>query len=71
MFNLNNNINNVILGVAIVLIGQLINVNYENSLGAVFIIAPIWTAGLILIIGGIVDGIRQMVVPKKRKRARM
>ena len=45
MFNLNNNINNVILGVAIVLIGQLINVSYENSLGAVFIIAPIWTAG--------------------------
>lgn len=71
MFNLNNNINNVILGVAIVLIGQLINVSYENSLGAVFVIAPIWTAGLILIIGGIVDGIRQMVMPKKRKRARM
>ena len=71
MFNLNNNINNVILGVAIVLIGQLINVSYENSLGAVFIIAPIWTAGLILIIGGIVDGTRQTVMPKKRKRARM
>ena len=71
MFNLNNNINNVILGVAIVLIGQLINVSYENSLGAVFIIAPIWTAGLILIIGGIVDGIRQTVMPKKHKRARM
>lgn len=71
MFNLSNNINNVILGVAIVLIGQLINVSYENSLGAVFIIAPIWTAGLILIIGGIVDGIRQTVMPKKRKRARM
>lgn len=71
MFNLSNNINNVILGVAIVLIGQLINVSYENSLGAVFIIAPIWTAGLILIIGGIVDGIRQTVMPKKHKRARM
>lgn len=71
MFNLSNNINNVILGVAFLLIGQLINVSYENSLGIVFIIGPVWTAGLILIIGGIVDGIRQMVMPKKRKRARM
>ena len=71
MFNLNNNINNVILGVAIVLIGQLINVSYENSLGAVFIIAPIWMAGLILIVGGIVDSIRNAIVPKKHKRARM
>lgn len=71
MFNLSNNINNVILGVAFLLIGQLINVNYENSLGIVFVIGPVWTAGLILIIGGIVDGIRQMVMPKKRKRARM
>lgn len=71
MFNLNNNINNIILGVAIVLIGQLINISYENSLGAVFIIAPIWMAGLILIIGGIVDSIRQAIAPKKRKRARM
>ncbi len=71
MFNLSNNINNIILGVAFLLIGQLINVNYENSLGIVFVIGPVWTAGLILIIGGIVDGIRQMVMPKKRKRARM
>lgn len=71
MFNLSNNINNVILGVAFLLIGQLINVSYENSLGIVFVIGPVWTAGLILIIGGIVDGIRQMVMPKKRKRARM
>lgn len=71
MFNLSNNINNVILGVAFLLIGQLINVSYENSLGIVFVIGPVWTAGLILIIGGIVDGIRQTVMPKKRKRARM
>lgn len=71
MFNLSNNINNVILGVAFLLIGQLINISYENSLGIVFVIGPVWTAGLILIIGGIVDGIRQMVMPKKRKRARM
>lgn len=70
MFNLNNNINNIILGVAVLLIGQLINVEYENSLGAVFIIAPVWTTGLILIIGGIVDGIRQAMKPK-RKRARV
>lgn len=71
MFNLSNNINNVILGVAFLLIGQLINVSYENSLGIVFVIGPVWTAGLILIIGGIVDSIRQAIVPKKRKRARM
>lgn len=71
MFNLSNNINNVILGVAFLLIGQLINVSYENSLGIVFVIGPVWTAGLILIIGGIVDGIRQAIAPKKRKRARM
>lgn len=70
MFNFSNNINNIILGVAIVLIGQLINVNTQDSLGAVFIIAPVWTAGLILIVGGIVDGIRQAVMPKKR-RARL
>lgn len=70
MFNFSNNINNIILGVAIVLIGQLININTQDSLGAVFIIAPVWTAGLILIIGGIVDGIRQAVMPKK-KRARL
>lgn len=71
MFNLSNNINNVILGVAFLLIGQLININYENSLGIVFVIGPVWTAGLILIIGGIVDSIRQAIAPKKRKRARM
>lgn len=71
MFNLSNNINNVILGVAFLLIGQLINVSYENSLGIVFVIGPVWTAGLILIIGGIVDSIRQAIAPKKRKRARM
>lgn len=71
MFNLSNNINNVILGVAFLLIGQLINVNYENSLGIVFVIGPVWTAGLFLIVGGIVDGIRQAIAPKKRKRARM
>lgn len=67
MFNFSNNINNIILGVSIVLIGQLINVNTQDSLGAVFIIAPVWTAGLILIIGGIIDGIRQAVMPKKRR----
>ena len=71
MFNLSNNINNVILGVAFLLIGQLINVSYENSLGIVFIIGPVWTAGLFLIVGGIVDSIRQAIAPKKRKRARM
>nr|DAJ52639.1 MAG TPA: Phosphoinositide-interacting protein family [Caudoviricetes sp.] len=71
MFNLSNNINNVILGVAFLLIGQLINVSYENSLGIVFVIGPVWTAGLILIIGGIVDGIRNAMKPKRRKRARM
>lgn len=71
MFNLNNNINNVILGIAFLLIGQLINVSYENSLGIVFVIAPVWTAGLILIVGGIVDGIRQAMQPKRRKRARV
>lgn len=71
MFNLSNNINNVILGVAFLLIGQLINVNYENSLGAVFVIGPVWTVGLFLIVGGIVDSIRNAIVPKKRKRARM
>lgn len=71
MFNLSDNMSNVLMGVAFLLIGQLININYENSLGAVFVIGPVWTVGLILIIGGIVDGIRQMVMPKKRKRARM
>lgn len=71
MFNLSNNINNVILGVAFLLIGQLININYENSLGAVFIIGPVWTVGLFLIVGGIVDGIRNVMKPKRRKRARM
>lgn len=71
MFNLSNNINNVILGVAFLLIGQLINVSYENSLGIVFVIGPVWTAGLILIVGGIVDGIRNAMKPKRRKRARM
>lgn len=71
MFNLSNNINNVILGIAFLLIGQLININYENSLGAVFVIGPVWTVGLFLIVGGIVDSIRQVIAPKKRKRARM
>lgn len=71
MFNLSNNINNVILGVAFLLIGQLINVSYENSLGIVFVIGPVWTVGLFLIVGGIVDGIRNAMKPKRRKRARM
>lgn len=71
MFNLSNNINNVILGIAFLLIGQLININYENSLGAVFVIGPVWTVGLFLIVGGIVDSIRQAMKPKRRKRARM
>lgn len=71
MFNLSNNINNIILGVAFLLIGQLININYENSLGAVFVIGPVWTVGLFLIVGGIVDGIRNAMKPKRRKRARM
>lgn len=71
MFNLSDNASNVLMGIAFLLIGQLINVSYENSLGIVFVIGPVWTAGLILIIGGIVDGIRQTVMPKKHKRARM
>jgi hypothetical protein len=71
MFNLSDNASNVLMGIAFLLIGQLININYENSLGAVFVIGPVWTVGLFLIVGGIVDGIRQMVMPKKRKRARM
>lgn len=71
MFNLSDNMSNVLMGIVFLLIGQLININYENSLGAVFIIGPVWTVGLILIVGGIVDGIRQAIAPKKRKRARM
>jgi hypothetical protein len=71
MFNLSDNMSNVLMGVAFLLIGQLININYENSLGAVFIIGPVWTVGLFLIVGGIVDSIRQAIAPKKRKRARM
>lgn len=71
MFNLSDNASNVLMGVAFLLIGQLINVSYENSLGAVFVIGPVWTVGLFLIVGGIVDGIRQAIAPKKRKRARM
>ena len=71
MFNLSDNISNVLMGVAFLLIGQLININYENSLGAVFIIGPVWTVGLFLIVGGIVDGICNAMKPKRRKRARM
>lgn len=71
MFNLTDNVSNVLMGIAFVLVGQLININYENSLGAVFVIAPIWTVGLFLIVGGIIDSIRQAIAPKKRKRARM
>lgn len=71
MFNLSDNMSNVLMGVAFLLIGQLINISYENSLGAVFIISPVWTVGLFLIVGGIVDSIRQAIAPKKRKRARM
>lgn len=71
MFNLSDNMSNVLMGVAFLLIGQLINVNYENSLGAVFVIGPVWTVGLFLIVGGIVDGIRNAMKPKRRKRARM
>jgi len=71
MFNLSDNISNVLMGVAFLLIGQLININYENSLGAVFVIGPVWTVGLFLIVGGIVDGIRNAMKPKRRKRARM
>lgn len=71
MFNLSDNMSNVLMGVAFLLIGQLINVNYENSLAAVFVIGPVWTVGLFLIVGGIVDGIRNAMKPKRRKRARM
>ena len=71
MFNLSDNMSNVLMGVAFLLIGQLINISYENSLGAVFIIGPVWTVGLFLIVGGIIDSIRQAIAPKKRKRARM
>lgn len=71
MFNLSDNISNVLMGIAFLLIGQLINISYENSLGAVFVIGPVWTVGLFLIVGGIVDSIRQAIAPKKRKRARM
>nr|DAF39570.1 MAG TPA: Phosphoinositide-interacting protein family [Caudoviricetes sp.] len=71
MFNLSDNMSNVLMGVAFLLIGQLININYENSLGAVFVIGPVWTVGLFLIVGGIVDGIRNAMKPKRRKRARM
>ena len=71
MFNLSDNMSNVLMGIAFLLIGQLINISYENSLGAVFVIGPVWTVGLFLIVGGIVDGIRQAIAPKKRKRARM
>lgn len=71
MFNLSDNVSNVLMGIAFLLIGQLINISYENSLGAVFVIGPIWTVGLFLIVGGIVDSIRQAIAPKKRKRARM
>lgn len=71
MFNLSDNMSNVLMGVAFLLIGQLINISYENSLGAVFVIGPVWTVGLFLIVGGIVDGIRNAMKPKRRKRARM
>lgn len=71
MFNLSDNASNVLMGIAFLLIGQLINISYENSLGAIFVIGPVWTVGLFLIVGGIVDGIRQVIAPKKRKRARM
>lgn len=71
MFNLSDNMSNVLMGVAFLLIGQLLNVSYENSLGAVFVIGPVWTVGLFLIVGGIIDSIRQAIAPKKRKRARM
>ena len=71
MFNLSDNMSNVLMGIAFLLIGQLININYENSLGAVFVIGPVWTVGLFLIVGGIVDGIRNAMKPKRRKRARM
>lgn len=71
MFNLSDNMSNVLMGIAFLLIGQLINISYENSLGAVFVIGPVWTVGLFLIVGGIVDSIRQAIAPKKRKRARM
>lgn len=71
MFNLSDNASNVLMGIAFLLIGQLINISYENSLGAVFVIGPVWTVGLFLIVGGIVDSIRQAIAPKKRKRARM
>ena len=69
MFNLSDNISNVLMGIAFLLIGQLINVEYQNSLGAVFVIGPVWTVGLFLIVGGIVDSIRQAIAPKKRKRS--
>lgn len=71
MFNPSDNASNVLMGIAFLLIGQLININYENSLGAVFVIGPVWTVGLFLIVGGIVDGIRNAMKPKRRKRARM
>lgn len=71
MFNLSDNMSNVLMGIVFLLIGQLINISYENSLGAVFIIGPVWTVGLFLIVGGIVDGIRNAMKPKRRKRARM
>lgn len=71
MFNLSDNMSNVLMGIAFLLIGQLININYENSLGAVFVIGPVWTVGLFLIVGGIVDSIRNAMKPKRRKRARM
>lgn len=71
MFNLSDNMSNVLMGIAFLLIGQLINISYENSLGAVFVIGPVWTVGLFLIVGGIVDGIRNAMKPKRRKRARM
>lgn len=71
MFNLSDNMSNVLMGVAFLLIGQMINISYENSLGAVFIIGPVWTVGLFLIVGGIVDSIRNAMKPKRRKRARM
>lgn len=71
MFNLSDNASNVLMGIAFLLIGQLINISYENSLGAVFVIGPVWTVGLFLIVGGIVDGIRNAMKPKRRKRARM
>lgn len=71
MFNLSDNVSNVLMGIAFLLIGQLINISYENSLGAVFVIGPVWTVGLFLIVGGIIDSIRNAMKPKRRKRARM